>query len=68
MAEGHIEFTLSGCVCGMCVCVPDSCLTHNFILHGGIKNHLAQIIIKTRRCVAYKNHVSRSKVKVSVGT
>ena len=29
IAERHIEFTL-------CVCVPDSCPTHNFIVHGGI--------------------------------
>ena len=63
MAEGHIEFTLSACVC-----VPDSCPTHNFIVHGGNKNHLAQMIIMTRRCVACKNHVARSKVKVTVGT
>ena len=35
MAEGHIEFTLSARVC-VYVCVPDSCPTHNFIVHGGI--------------------------------
>ena len=33
MAEGHIEFTLSVCVC---LCSPDSCPTHNFIVSGGI--------------------------------
>ena len=31
MAEGHIELTLS-----VCVCIPDSCATHNVILLGGI--------------------------------
>ena len=30
----------------------------------GFKNCLAQIIIKTRRCVACKNYVARSTVKV----
>ena len=34
----------------------------------GFKNDLAQIIITTRRCVACKNLVARSKVKVTVGT
>ena len=60
MEEGHIEFTLS-------VCVPDLCPTHNFITHGGFKNHLAQMI-KARRCVARKNHVTKSKVKITVCT
>ena len=38
MAEGYKEFTLSVYVC-VCVClhIPDSCPTHNFIVHGGIK-------------------------------
>ena len=39
MAEGYIEFTQSVCVCEcVCVllCVPDSCPTHNFIMHDGI--------------------------------
>ena len=55
MAKGHREFTCP-CVCvSVCLCVPTSCPTHNFIVHGGI-------------CVARKNHVSRSKVKVTVGT
>ena len=35
MAQGHIEFTLSECVC-VCLCVPDSCLIHYFIVHDGI--------------------------------
>ena len=41
MAEGHIEFTLSVCA-RACVFflvrlyVPESCPTHNFIVHGGI--------------------------------
>ena len=29
---------------------------------------MAQIIIMTRRCVANKNHVARSKIKVTAGT
>ena len=31
MAEGHIEFTLS-----VCVCVPESCPGHNLAVHDGI--------------------------------
>ena len=34
----------------------------------GFKNNLAQIIIMTRGCVAKKNHIARSKVKVTVHT
>ena len=61
MAEGHIEFTLSMCV-SVCVCV------YVFQIHVqsitslcmvGFKNYLAQVIIK--------NHVAKSKVKVTVG-
>ena len=34
MAEGHIEFTLSVCVCVLVhLCVPESCPAHNFVLH-----------------------------------
>ena len=33
MAEGHIESYLSLCVC---LCVPESCPGHNFVMHGGI--------------------------------
>ena len=71
MAEGHIEFTLSMCVCvyvfGVCVFqirvqpITSLCMV-------GFKNHVAQMIIKTRQCVACKNHVAKSKVKVTVGT
>ena len=35
MAEGHIEFTLSLCVC-VIVCVPESCPGYNLALHEGI--------------------------------
>ena len=73
MAEGHIEsylslsLSLSVCVC-VCVCVfqnrfrpiTSTCMV-------GFGNNLAQIII-TRHCVANKNHVARSKVKVTVRT
>ena len=34
----------------------------------GFENHLAQMIIMTRRCVPCKNHVTRLKVKVTVCT
>ena len=34
----------------------------------GFKNYLAEMIIMTRQCVACKNHVARSKVKVITGT
>ena len=66
MAEGHIEFTLSVCVC---VCVFQNrvrAITSPYIM--GFKNNLARMIIMTRRCVANKNYVARSKVKVTVGT
>ena len=33
MAEEHIEFTLSACVC---LCIPHSYLAHNFIVHDGV--------------------------------
>ena len=61
---------VSVCVCDyVCVCVfqihvrpiTSLCMV-------GFKNHLAQMIIKTRQCVACKNHVTRLKVKVTVGT
>ena len=69
MAEGHIEFTQSMCVClcvCVCVCFPELCPDHNLTIHDGIENNLAQMIIMTRRCVANKNHVARSKVMVTV--
>ena len=34
----------------------------------GSKNNLAQMVIMTRRYVANKNHVPRSKIKVTVRT
>ena len=82
MAEGHLEFTLSVCVC-VCVenggmayrvypiraCVFQICVRPitSLCMVGFIK-YLAQIIIKTRQFVACKNHIARSKVKVTVGT
>ena len=66
MAEGHIEFTL--CVC-VCVCVSQVRVRPiTSLCMVGFKNNLAQMIIKTRRGVACKNHVARLKVKVTVGT
>ena len=73
MAEEHRVYPVHVCVCVcMCfrLCVPESCLTNNFIMHGGIwklfgtNDHQD----KTRQCVACKNHVARSKVKVTAGT
>ena len=64
MAEGHIEFTLSVYVCVFQICVrliTSLCMV-------GFENNLAQMIIKTKRCFACKNHVTRSKVKGTVGT
>ena len=34
----------------------------------GFENYLAEMIITTSQCVRCKNHVARSKVKVTVGT
>ena len=34
----------------------------------GFENYLAEMIIMTRQCVLYKNHVARSKVKVTAST
>ena len=76
MAEGHIEFTLSVCVC-VCLCVCVCVCVRVFQIRVrlitslcmvGFKINLAQMIIKTRRCVACKNHGARSKAKVTVGT
>ena len=64
MAEGHTEFTLSVYVCVFQIrarLITSLCMV-------GFKYHLAQMIIMARQCVARKNHVARSKVKVTVGT
>ena len=56
------------CVC-VCLCVPDSSPTPYLIVYiVGFKTYSAEIIIRTRQCVAWKSHVYRSKVKVIVGT
>ena len=63
MAEGH-SFPLCVCVC-VCVCVFQNQvwpITLSFIV--GIENNLAQRIIIG--CVANKNYVVRSMVKVTV--
>ena len=62
MAEGHIESYLSVCVCLFQNRVRAIALPYMMEL----ENNLAQMIIMTRRCVANKNHVARSKVKVTV--
>ena len=72
MAEGHIEFSRSLCM-SVCVClyVPvfQICVQPiTSLCMVGFKNHLAQMIIRTRQCVACKNHVARSEVNVTVGT
>ena len=64
MAEGHIEFSLSVFVCVFKIRVRP--ITSLCMM--GFKNHLVQMIIKTRRSVACKNHVAGSNVKVTVGT
>ena len=63
MAEGHRVLPVR-----VCVCVPESCLTHILSCIVGFENNLAQMIIMTRQCVACKNQVDRSKVKVTVHT
>ena len=45
-----------------------SCPTHTLLCIVRFENNLAQMIIRSRRCVANKNHVTRSKVKVTVHT
>ena len=68
MAEEHKEFTLSVSVC-VRVCVFQMRVRPiTSLCMVGFRNYLAQMIIKTRRCVTCKNHVARSKVKVTVGT
>ena len=64
MTEGYIEFTMSVCVCVFEILVQP--ITSLCIV--GFKNHLAQMIIKTRQFVGDKNHVARPKVKVTVST
>ena len=51
-------------VCAFQIHVPP--ITSSFIV--GFENYMAEMIIVTRRCVVYKNHVPRSKVKVSADT
>ena len=49
--------------------IPESCPTHNFIPKiesGRFENYLAEMITTTRRCDLCKNHVARSKVKITV--
>ena len=68
-AMGHNTHThICPRVC-VCVCVFQNrvrAITKPYIM--GFENNLAQMIIMTRRCVANKNHVARSKVKVTVCT
>ena len=54
----------------LCIDLSETCSfpTYNFLCMVGFKNDLAQTIIITRRYVANKNHVARSKVKVIVTT
>ena len=64
MAEGHIE---SSCLC-VSVRVFQNCvraITEPYMM--GFENNLAQMIM-TRPCVANKNYVAWSKVKVTVRT
>ena len=50
-------------VCSRIVFRP---ITSSCIL--GLENDLTQMIIMTRQCVAYKNHVARLKIKVTAHT
>ena len=66
------------CVCArararVCVCVllsvSQSCPDQNSVLHRWIKDSFGtwrQMIITTRKCVSCKNHVARSKIRVTV--
>ena len=66
MAEGHIEPYLSGCA-SVCVSrnrVRD--ITKPFMLR--FEKKIAQMIIMTSQCIANKNRVARSEVKVTVRT
>ena len=68
MMNEHIESYLSACVC-VFVCVFQNrvrIIPSLWIV--GFNSNLGQIIIMTRGCVAYKNHVDRSKFKVTVYT
>ena len=60
----HIELTMSMCVCVCVFQIHVQPITSLYMM--GLKNHIAQMIILTRQCVACKNHVARSKVKVTV--
>ena len=71
MAEGHIVLPLSNlCVC-VCMCVfvcvfPELCLTHNFLLLGGISK-----LFGTRReddMLCARIHVARLKAKITLTT
>ena len=54
------------CPC-VCVCVFQILVRPITSLYMvGLKDNLEQMIIKTRRCVACKNHVAKSKVKVTI--
>ena len=64
MAEGHKEFTLSVCLFIYKNHVQPITLSSMV----EFKNNFAQMIIMTRLCVTNKNHVARSKVKVTVST
>ena len=73
MAEGHIEFTLSMCVClFVCLLVVSALQTSvrpiSLSCMVGFKNCLVEMIITRRQCGMCKNHVGRSKVKVIVCT
>ena len=64
VAKSKVQVTAST----LSLCISEPCPTHNFIWKlVGFEKYLAEIII-TRRCVACKNHVAKSKVKVTVHT
>ena len=63
MAERHMEFTLSVCVCVLVCVFQNGVRPITLSCMVGLENNLAQMFIMTRQCVANKNYVARSKVK-----
>ena len=68
MTEEHIVFTLSVCLCFVCLLLCSHNLVPPITLSCvvGFQSYKAQIIFMTRQCVAYKNHVASLKVKVTL--
>ena len=50
------------------LCIGISSSAHNFIWHGGFENYMAQMIIKARQFVLWKNNLATSKINFTVST